>query len=147
MFRSILGSLMCLCVVASQARAQVLYNSGGFEPPRFTTTPFTSLEGQDSPPTGQGPWQKDATGTSPAFIQTTVVQSGLQAVQFNRVAASTGDTFYGVVKPTAAPQRISIQWDQRVNSGSANNPFFGVLAFDRSAGGAKLIGTAGLDGT
>src|SRR4051812_25802656 len=81
-----------LALLGSSATAAELYNSGGFEPPRFTTG---NLGGQD---VAQGPWLKDS-GTATAVVQTAVAAGGLSAVQITRPATSSGDTRWAVSKP------------------------------------------------
>ena len=69
-----------------------VYDSGGFESPRFTTGP---LEGQDV----LGPWLETSTVAGVAQVRSEVVASGEQAVRMVRPADANGDTRYGVLKP------------------------------------------------
>jgi hypothetical protein len=134
------------CGLTRQASAATVYDSAGFEPPRFITG---ELAGQDT----QGPWLKDA-GTGTATEQTAVKQSGAQAVQFTRPAAASGDTRYGVLKPltpTGSLQLLRVSWDMNVTQSNVANvpfgPFFGVEGYDAFNDDPKLIGSLGVDAT
>ena len=123
-----------------------VYNSGGFEPPRFTTA-SPALEGQDT----LGPWLKDA-GTATAVVQSTTVQSGSQAVRLDRPASAAGDTRYGVLRPltpTAPLTLLRVSWDMNVLQTNAPNvnfgPFFGVEGYDAFNNVPKLVGSLGVD--
>jgi hypothetical protein len=128
------------------ATAATVFDSGGFEAPRYITG---ELSGQDT----QGPWLKDA-GTGIAVVQTAVKQSGAQAVQFTRPAAATGDTRYGVLKPltpTGSLQILRVNWDMNVTQANVANvpfgPFLGVEGYDAFNDDPKLIGSLGVDAT
>jgi hypothetical protein len=145
MSRPILGILTCCCVIGvSPARAQVpVYDSGGFEGPRFT--PGT-LTGQDAV---LGPWQQSLPtgGTSSATVQTTTVLGGTQAVQVNRAANSEG--FWFVPKLSTAPQQVNVSWDMRVTHSVGPQqfgPFFGVDSYG-SSGTSNRLGMLGVDAT
>jgi len=131
------------------AATVLVYDSAGFEPPRFLTS--QNLQGQDAPPAGQGPWRKDA-GVSTAIVQTAVVAGGLQAVQVSRVANTRGDTRWAVIKPvtpTSGQNIISVEFEMRVQaaSGLSFGPAFGIECYDSSAGAPKLIGSLTVDAT
>lgn len=137
------------------ARAVVIYDSGGFESPRFTAA--GNLQGQDA---GQGPWLKDP-GTGAAVVQTTNPAGGSQSVQMTRAAAATSDTRWAVTKPivpTASQGVIDIDVDLRVNQATFSGtpptntdfgPAFGLEAYDASTTPAspKLIGSVTMDAT
>jgi hypothetical protein len=128
-------------LAAPRADAVVVYDSGGFEAPRFIAG---DLAGQDV----QGPWLRSG-GTAPAVVQSTVTRSGGQAVQFTRTATG-GDTWYGVNKemtPTAPNQVVRISWDMNVTQtqGDEFGPFFGVDAYDGFGGLPKRVGLLGVD--
>jgi hypothetical protein len=123
------------------SQATIVYDSGGFEPPRFTAG--MPLEGQDG-----GAWVR--TGTASASqVQIAVVESGNQAVQITR--APNEDTRWGVLTtgfPASPTDLISIQWDMNVlpsgvPSGSFG-PFFGVEAY-ADAAGLTFLGSLGVD--
>ena len=133
-----------LFAATRQAAATPIYDSGGYEAPRFTSG---ELSGQD---VIQGPWAKDD-GTGVATIQSAVVNGGTQAVQLQRPASANGDTRYGVLKlvsPLPPNQIIQVSWDMRVNQtqvgGVQFGPFFGVEGYD-AFGAIKLIGSLGVD--
>ena len=125
-----------------------VYDSGGFESPRFTTGP---LEGQDV----LGPWLQDGTTTGVAQVRSEVVSTGEQAVRMVRQASTTGDTRYGVVKPVTPAgvlQIIRVSWDMNVpqnTQGIDFGPFFGVEAYDASVNplAPLLAGSLGVDAT
>jgi hypothetical protein len=132
--------------LARPAAAASVYDSGGYEAPRFIPG---ELAGQDT----LGPWLKD-TGTGTAVIQSAVTQSGSQAVQFTRPAAATGDTRYGVLKPltpTGTLQVLQVNWDMNVTQATNPTipfgPFFGVEGYDSFNNDPKLIGSLGVDAT
>lgn len=129
----------------------VVFDSEGFEAPRYQPGP---LEGQDP----IGPWQKDTARTGVATVQTTVVQSGDQAVSMTRPAAPNGDTRYAVrelVVPDETLNVIRVNWDMNVpansQQGAEFGPFFGVEAYDEvpegstASGQPLLIGSLGVD--
>jgi hypothetical protein len=128
-----------------------VFDSEGFEAPRYTPGP---LEDQDV----LGPWRKDGPQAGLAQVQTQKVASGAQAVRLNRPAAANGDTRYGVVKPTAPYDDLTvirISWDmnvtQNAQAGVNFGPFFGVEAYDDASIGKgptpPLIGSLGVDAT
>ena len=131
----------------------VVFDSEGFEAPRYEPGP---LEGQDP----IGPWQKDTARTGVATVQSTVVQSGDQAVAMTRPAAPNGDTRYAVrelVVPDQDLNVIRVNWDMNVPANAAQGadfgPFFGVEAYDEvpegtpASGQPLLIGSLGVDAT
>src|SRR5205085_1799990 len=137
-------------LIAAAAQGATVYDSGGFEAPRFLAVPnANNLAGQDVPPPGQGPWQQDA-GTSTAVVQTNTPQAGLQAVEVTRVAGATGNTRWWVnkpVTPTPASSVVDISFDMSVNIPAllTHGPLFGVEAYDDSGATPKLIGALLLD--
>ena len=123
-----------------------LFDSGGFEPPRYAPG---ALLMQDP----MGPWLKDP-GTGSATVQTASARSGTQAVRVTRPAAATGDTRHAVVRPFAPAGDLDVlrvSWDMNVTRnaqpGVAFGPFFGVEAYDTVAGAPLLIGSLGVDAT
>ena len=153
--REIAPRFCCLAVLLAAllpaiATAAALYDSSGFEQPRFL--PTANLAGQDSPPAGQGPWTKDS-GTSSAVVQNAVVAGGLQAVRITRAASSTGDTRWAVQEPftpTGLENRVQIDFDLRVEQATFTppdfGPVFGIEAYDASdPANPLLIGSVTLD--
>lgn len=149
-------ALMAVLLSAGIANstATVIYDSGGFESPRFLAS--QSLAGQDPtpPPVGYGPWHQD-TGASTAVVQTDVPNGGLQSVKITRVAGSAGDTRWGVnvpITPSVASNVVAIDFDMSVTISPGTNwggpdlgPLFGVECYDSSSGAPKLIGSVFLD--
>jgi MYXO-CTERM domain-containing protein len=133
---------MVLCN-AGTLNAATLYDNGGFEAPRFLIN--NSLETQDAPPTGQGPWVKSG-GTSTALVQTNGTSSGLpnaQAVLVQQTASTTDSSWY-VSKPftpAAGLNGVSVTFDMNVNiSNNLNSgPSFGVEMFDASGATPRKI--------
>jgi hypothetical protein len=134
-----------LLSVSPSADAVEVYNSNGFESPRFIPG---DLAGQDV----QGPWLKDS-GSGSGVIQSAVSQSG-QAVRLTRAGNESGDTRYGVAKPlvpTGSLQTVRVSWDMNVTQTTDPlldyGPFFGVEGYDAFGGDIKLIGSLGVDAT
>ena len=148
--------ILWLVVVAGgmSANAATIYDSGGFESPKFVDK--QSLKGSDPvpPPVGYGPWKQDA-GTSTAVVQTAFPNGGVQSIKVTRVAASTGDTRWGInvpITPTAASNVVTIDFDLNATISAGTNwngpdlgPLFGVECYDASSGTPKLIGSLFLD--
>ncbi|MGL4512585.1 MAG: VPLPA-CTERM sorting domain-containing protein [Lacipirellulaceae bacterium] len=137
------------CAGVSQATTFSVVDAGGFEAPFTTTFNGTGqLEGQ-VPSTFNGTWLRTrGPGLGQAFIQTTTVGAGTQAVQVNKVANS--DDFWGVpVDGYPALQYICIDWDMRVEqtAGPSGNfgPFFGVDAYDDESNPVARLGALGVD--
>ena len=129
------------------AAALTLFDSGGFEPPRYSPGP---LRGQD---VAMGPWLKDP-GEGPAAVQTESVFGGAQAVRLTRPASVNGDTRYAVLKPftpVADLDVLRISWDMNVTlnqqPGVPFGPFMGVEAYDSIGFTPLLIGSLGVDAT
>lgn len=149
-----LALVALLLFAASSVRAAVVYDSGGFEAPRFAAS--QSLTGQDPvpQPLGNGPWRQDL-GTSTAVVQTDVTKGGLQSVRVTRVPGATGDTRWGInvpITPTASDNVVTIDFDLNVFINPGSNwggpdlgPLFGVECYDASSGSPKLIGSLFLD--
>lgn len=152
---------ICKVVVAvsilawlNTSRAAVVYDSGGFEPPKFINT--QNLAGQDPvpPPVGYGPWRKDL-GTSTAAVQTDIPNGGQQSIKVTRVAGASGDTRWGInvpITPTATSNVVAIDFDLHaiinpgINWGGPDlGPLFGVECYDSSGGTPRLIGSLFLD--
>ena len=126
-----------------------VFDSGGFESPRYTTGP---LEGQDP----LGPWLQDTTVGGVAQVRSELVESGQQAVRMVRPEAPGGDTRYGVTKPVTPAgvlNIIRISWDMNVAPNQQEDvpfgPFFGVEAYDASVTplAPRLAGSLGVDAT
>jgi hypothetical protein len=143
---AVMAVALGLLAAVPSARAVEVYNSGGFEPPRFAPG---ALAGQDV----TGVWLKDS-GAGTAVVQTAVRQSGTQAVQFTRPANVNGDTRYGVSRPlvpTGALQIVRVNFDMNVTQTTLPTvpfgPFFGVEGYDAFNDDPKLIGSVGVDAT
>ena len=133
--------LTCGAIASSASADTTIYDSGGFEAPRFVPG---LLPGQD---VINGPWQKASalTSTSTATVQTTVKNGGSQAVQINRGSVD-GDARWAVLENiTDVSQPISVQWTMNVQQTTVPvgsfGPFFGVEMYD----GQSLIGSLGVD--
>jgi hypothetical protein len=136
----------------TQASAATIVDGQGFESPAFTTT-FDGdgkLEGQ-TPATFNGTWLRTkGIASSTANVQTTVVDTGSQAVVVNR-AANSDDRWGVLVQGYPAERYVCIDWRMRVQqtTGPANTfgPFFGVEAYDDDAAVIGLLGSLGVDAT
>jgi len=151
-----LGLVAAAVAIASpMASAAPIYDSGGFESPKFTAG--APLAGQD---VLSGPWLKDP-GTSTATISTVNAFTGTQDVVVTRVAGGGGDTRWAVTKPQApAPgfNVFDIDTDVRVEQANFSGlpptnadfgPAFGLEAYDASTTPLtpKLIGSLTIDAT
>lgn len=153
---------------ASFAHAGVLYDSGGFEAPRFSPafvnpldlTVVGNLRGQDAAvdvwresstdpaaltPTGGGA----ATGT--AVIETPTAPTGGSGLQDVKVTRTTFDNrFAPIVTYTqnATNPIVKIDWSMNVSASGGDpnkfGPFFGIEAYDTST---RRIGGLGVDST
>ena len=137
--------VIVLCLVSfvtAPSQAVIVYDSGGFETPRFMAG--LPLEGQDG-----GKWVRTGT-TSASQVQIAVVESGNQAVQITR--APNGDARWGVLTtgfPASPTDLISVKWDMNVlpsgvPSPPSFGPFFGVEAYS-DPGGLTFLGSLGVD--
>ena len=129
------GLLVSLSLAAT-LRAGVVYDSGGFEPQRFTPG---ALTGQDG-----GLWVQSGSGAT-ATVQTATVASGTQAVQVQR---TSGDMrFFPLLPTTPTVQRfVFVDWDMNVLKTDLDNvpfgPFFGIEAYTPAT---TILGAAGVD--
>jgi len=144
-----------VALAAPATSAAVIYDSGGFEAPKFTAG--APLAGQD---VISGPWLKDP-GTSTAVVTTTNAFTGTQDVQVTRVPGPTGDTRWSVTKPQAPATGFNvfdIDTDVRVEQSTFSGtpptntdfgPAFGLEAYDASTTplAPKLIGSVTIDAT
>ena len=138
-----------------------IYDSGGFESPRFSTafannSIIGNLHGQDA---GVDAWKESTTdpaGTSDASAGTAIVQAsgggtGLGAQDVLVTRTQFDNRWAPIVSVTPTTQNlVSISWQMLVNqsSGSTSNfgPFFGIEAND-DASGDKQIAALGVDST
>jgi hypothetical protein len=136
-------------VVSTPADAATVYDSGGFESPRFVPAPsqlaVSPLAGQDPV---SGPWQRDA-GGSEAYVQTNSPDAGLQSVQVQWTSGAADSRWWVPAAATVANGNlVRVDVDLQVNfptitppAGLTAGPRFGIEAYDASAGGTpKLIG-------
>jgi len=151
----LVAAAVAMAVGAPVASAALVYDSGGFEAPKFTAG--SNLAGQD---VLGGPWLKDP-GTSTATISTVNAFTGTQDVQVTRVAGVTGDTRWSVTKPQAPSTGFNVfdvDADVRVEQASFSGlppgntdfgPAFGLEAYDASTTPLtpKLIGSLTIDAT
>ena len=119
----------------------VLYDSLGFEPPRFIPGEVT---GQDPL---NGPWEKSGTNTSSALVQALTVQSGAQALQVTRQGTETGDARWTVFKEVPAPQSVTVDWHMRVQQSGTTGfgPYAAVEVYDELGNAPLLAGSLGVD--
>lgn len=160
MFKSALFALS-LFLITSSLNAQVIIDGLGFEPgsPAYN---LGNLEGQaatlpnDPPFPGFQSWLASMGTTSTAVVQSTVVNSGSQAVQLTRAAnEAPGGGRFGVpvVGWPDNARHVCIEWNMLVEDamGPAGSfgPFFGVESFDDAGVGSTKgrLGTLGVDAT
>jgi hypothetical protein len=144
------AAMSAAALIATASRAATVYDSGGFEAPRFVPAPsqfgFSPLAGQDPV---SGPWQRDA-GGSEAYVQTNSPGSGLQSVQVQWTSGSADSRWWVPAAATATNGRfVRVDVDLQVNfptitppNGLTAGPRFGIEAYDDAsgAGSPKLIG-------
>src|ERR1041385_598458 len=143
-----------ILIAAIHSRAGIVYDSGGFESPRFSSG--VNLAGQDPvpPPVSYGPWRKDS-GSSTAVIQTDIPNGGLQSIKITRAGGGAGDTRWGItvpITPTESSNVVAVDLDLHVIINPGTNwggpdlgPLFGIECYDASSGTPKLIGSLLLD--
>lgn len=130
----------------------------GFETSEGYTTTFDGdgkLEGQ-VPATFNGTWLRsperpDGAIESAGFVQTSVVKTGDQAVQIDRIAGSD-DRWAVPVQGFPSERYVCIEWDMRVDPSSGTvgtdfGPLFGIEAYDDDAAQIGLLGTIMVDAT
>jgi hypothetical protein len=128
-----------------EARAVIVYNSNGFEPPSIVSG---DIEGQD---VANGPWQKSGNNASTGLVQIAVKQAGLQALAASRAPTAGGDARWGVSKPIPGATRVIISFDMNVQPSAlpagSFGPFIGVEAYDELNNAPLLAGSLGVDAT
>ena len=130
---AVVGSLMC---GPAHAAIDIIYDSEGFEAPRFDAVVQPELFGQDDGNIYTGdPWTQDNPATIfDANIQTSVVKTGAQALQIDRQANE--DTRFVMVTPIGPNfpnDRIFIDAFMKVEFSTpalAFGPYFGIEASD-----------------
>jgi hypothetical protein len=139
-----LALVSVLAMSYGAANAAVLYDSKGFE----ASAGFTSGALQGQSPTDPPVWQVATTSSgapnaSPATVESSVVYSGTQAVQFTRSLANQ-DTYYAPVFNVSPSLRyLDTSWQMYMASGATLDPFFGVYAFNYP----DSLAYGGIDGT
>ena len=140
-----------VAVSSSITNAQVIVDSAGFEPPVYDTAFLGSgqLEGQG--PSFSQTWQRTSGNASEAFIESSVIHSGTQALQVNR-AANADERWSDPEAGWPSPPRtiIQIEWDMRVDDPMGSQPFgpfFGIDSYDHSGPAFPRLGMFGVDAT
>jgi hypothetical protein len=122
-----------------------LYDSKGFEQPRFAAGDIT---GQDP---ANGPWVRfgsPASTPADATVQSAVADQGSNALRVERNDGQ--DERFGPYRElTTVNEQVDIEWRMRVDPSAgpqAFGPFFGVEANNQEADGSvRLIGSGGVD--
>jgi hypothetical protein len=112
-----------------------IVDTGGFETPVYSPTGLV----------GQNGWVTSGGGGSTAVVQSTIKQSGNQALRVDR--ASFSDDRYTVPVDNYPTGRfVYINWDMRFEqaTGGGSGPFFGVDAYDDD-GTLGVLGALGVD--
>jgi len=142
----LIATLAASCITVTQSLAATIYDSAGFESPRFVAS--QPVDGQDPSPVGPGPWQQD-NGASTAIVSSANPIEGAQSLLVTRTNTANGNTRWGVVKsiaPGAFTNVVEILFDMRVTyAAQGYGPLFGIEAYDASAESPKLIGSLFLD--
>jgi hypothetical protein len=117
--------------------------STGFESPYVAG----ALQGQ---PAGSPSWVTFGTGGSTATVESSIVDSGSQAVQVVKAGAANTDRRWTVPVTGYPTQRyVLIDWDMRVSQPSnltAFGPYFGMEAYDATVS-PYVLGSLGVDAT
>ena len=143
---------MLLFAAIANATPFNLIDGEGFEAPAYDTAFLGSgqLEGQFASTLngfGSTQWvQSPIGGSSTAFVQSSVVASGSQAVEVNR-AAGSDDRWAVPVTGAPAEPLVCIEWDMLVEQSSTTGfgPFFGIEAYDDDATSLLRLGSLGVD--
>jgi hypothetical protein len=117
-----------------------IYDSQGFEHPRFVPG---KLEGSDG---ANGPWVH-TNNAGDAVVKKGIAAGGSQAVEVRR---ESSDERWAVRKTVAAPTApVSVQWDVYVTQTSlpvgSFGPYYAVEAYDELGNAPRLAGSAGVD--
>lgn len=150
----LLGVAIATAASGAFASTFSIIDGEGFESPAYSTTFVGTgqLEGQFADTNGgfgSVQWtQSPVAGSGNAVVQTSVVASGSQAVQVDRVAGS--DDRWGVFQTGFPAERyICIDWDMLVAEPTtvtgSFGPFFGVEAYDDDGNALLRIGGLGVD--
>lgn len=152
-FRLALVLAVGLVAARPGAASITLLDTQGFEEPLFSTT-FDAggtgspgqLEGQPVAPPEET-WQQSGPDATTATVQSSVFQSGAQAVE---LAYGGADTRWGVPIDLAGPGTVTISFDMLVRGPASDpdvslGPIFGVEAYASSLGGATLLGSVFVD--
>jgi hypothetical protein len=124
--------------------SQTLYDSGGFESPRFVPS---DLEGRDAPLSGQGTWQRTG-NPGVGVVENSLAASGSQAVNITRTGA---DERWGVQQSVPSPSSpLLVQWDMYAKQTTfplpgSFGPYFAVEAYDGLGNAPLLAGSTGID--
>jgi hypothetical protein len=134
--------------------ASVLFDSGGFEPPAYSTTynpggpgpPGYDGQLEDQPlPDALFFHQAGPDTNTATVIPNTVGGTGAQVVELHRTSAP--DTRWGVPTPVI-PTSVNVSWDMRVEPSTVppgDGPFFGVETYALPGGGFSVLGSLGVD--
>ena len=130
--KTIAALAACALGLASAAQAATIYDSGGFELPRFVSQ--LSVVGQD-PITNGGPWfQFTGSQNLDALVTTTNPNGGTQAVQLTRNGSSIRVAPF-IPQVPLADRYLFVNWDMRVEQSSGPSsqfgPVFGVQIYDQ----------------
>ncbi len=143
-------TLVAVAAASSASAASIIVDSHGFEQPQFSTTFLGTgqLEGQ-TPATFNGTWLRTkGLGLSTANVESSVVDTGSQAVVVNR-AAGSNDRWGVPVSGYPSDRYVCIEWSMRVEQSSGPTgtfgPYFGVEANDDDSTSVGLLGSLGVD--
>lgn len=141
---ALVGVTSLLVVLApASVRATGTIFSTGFESPYVAG----ALQGQ---PAASPAWVTFGTGGSSATVESSIVDSGTQAVQVTKAGAPNTDRRWTVPVTGYPTQRyVLIDWDMRVSQPSTLTgfgPFFGMETYDATIS-PYLLGSLGVDAT
>jgi hypothetical protein len=132
--------LVLICSAANPCLAASTIISTGFESPTFVPG---NLQ-------GQGGWVTAGAGASTAVVESSIVNTGSQAVQITKAATANSDRRWAVPVSGYPVQRfVIVDWDMRVTQASIQTgfgPFFGVDTYDADIS-PYVLGSLGVDAT
>jgi hypothetical protein len=140
---------VCAAVVLAvpAAHAAPIYDSAGFDNTAANRFPSGSnLAGDDS---FGGTWGQFGTGTATVTNNAAIAKSASQYITASHgAAANSGDVYWSPTTnnfaPTGTNSIVVVDVDERLPTGTTNNPVYGVEIFTSEG---NSIAFAGLDGT
>jgi hypothetical protein len=138
-----------LLVQSTPARAAVVYDSGGFESPRFHLLPSPILDSSQDPHSPSWNWGPSLGNIAGATAQIATFTGGSQGVAVTvQNVASSGYGYWWPdvpITPTPTANRVVVDWSMYVRTDApgyliAGQPFFGIDAYDATGNSISAVG-------